>query len=60
MKRSVPTFLLCVVMTVPALAGPRDFVRDDFASRLRDRIVRIIRVVTNGDSLMPPVPAPKP
>jgi hypothetical protein len=60
MKRSLPIVLLCVVMTAPAFAGgPRDAVRD-FGSRLRDRLIRIVRVVTNGDTLTPPFPSPKP
>ena len=59
MKKSLPIVLLCVVMTAPVLAAPRDTDRD-FRSRFRDRLIRTIRVVLNGDALTPPLPAPKP
>lgn len=59
MKKSLPIAFLCVVMTAPAFAGPRDSARD-VVPRLRDRLIRIVRVVTNGDVLTPPLPSPKP
>lgn len=56
MKKFVAILVLCL-LTVPAFGRPTESIRD-IGARFRDRIIRIIRVVTMGDGLMPPWPAP--
>jgi hypothetical protein len=58
MRKLVAILVLCL-LTVPVFAKPADSMRN-FGARFRDRIIRIIRVVTTGDGLMPPWPAPPP
>lgn len=59
-----PKFLAILVLcltTFSVHADPVDSPRDRGARpQLRDRIIRIIRVITNGDALTPPIPSPKP
>jgi len=60
--RKQKQFLAIVVLCLTALSvygRPADSPRD-VGAWLRDRIVRIVRAVTAGDPLTPPIPSPKP
>ena len=57
-KQFLAIVVLCLT-TLSAWGQPTDSPRDR-GPRLRERIIRIIRVVTTGDGLTPPFPAPKP
>lgn len=57
-KQFLATLVLC--LTALSVHGrPADSPRG-VGARLRDRIVRIVRAVTLGDPLTPPIPASKP
>jgi hypothetical protein len=56
--RFVAIVVLCLA-GLPVFAKPADSIRD-VGARLRDRIVRLIRLVTTGDGALPPWPAPDP
>ena len=58
MKRFVAVAVLCLA-ALPVFATPRDSIRD-VGALLRDRILRLVRIVTTGDALTPPWPAPAP
>lgn len=54
------TALLFIALTIPASAAPRD--GESFLQKFARLVVRVLHLtpVTNGDGLIPPLPAPKP
>lgn len=57
-KRFIAIAVLCFA-ALPVFAKPSDSI-SEVGTRVRDRILRIIRIVTTGDGMLPPWPAPPP
>lgn len=55
-KKLVAAAVLCLI-AAPAFARSVDPLRE-IGSRIRDRVIRLVRVVTLGDNLQPPLPKP--